>query len=168
MRRNIESRSPNVLLRLYKSIVRPHLEYAVQAWAPWMKKDIELVESVQRRFTRMITGMQDLSYEERLARLRLRSLEARRRRGDAIQTLKILKRIDHVDPENFFEVDTQGRSRGHQLKLRKQYCRLDVRKHFYTQRCIDTWNKLPPSAIEAATVLQFKKNITKEAAFKGY
>ena len=86
IKRNITSRSPNILLRLYKSLVRPRLEYAVQAWTPWMRKDIDLLESVQRRFTRMINGMEGLTYQERLRCLRLPSLEARTRRGDAIET----------------------------------------------------------------------------------
>jgi hypothetical protein len=62
--RNIQHKSPKIIKKLYLQLVRPHLEYAVQAWSPWLKKDIELLESVQRKATRIIHGFKDLPYEE--------------------------------------------------------------------------------------------------------
>ncbi len=66
---------------LYKSMVRPHLEYGNAVWHPYKVKDVERIESVQRRATRMIPGMTGLSYEERLKRLNLPTLQYRRMRG---------------------------------------------------------------------------------------
>jgi len=79
--RRLEYKSRDVLLRLYKALVRPYLEYCEQFWAPYLRKDVLALEGVQRRFTRMIPGMKGLSYEERLGSLGLYSMEYRRMRG---------------------------------------------------------------------------------------
>ena len=75
---NIECRSWDVLLKLYKTLLRSHLEYCVQFWKPFYRKDIIKLERVQKKFTRMLPGLNDLSYKERLDRLGLFSLERRR------------------------------------------------------------------------------------------
>jgi hypothetical protein len=79
--------------------VRPHLEYSVQAWRPHLKKDIDLLEGVQRRATKMINGFKDKSYEDRL---RCLNLETRRLRGDLIEVFKMFKGFDNLDPSMFF------------------------------------------------------------------
>ena len=85
IRRNITYKETKLIIPLYKAIVRPHLEYYIQAWRPYRKKDIDTLEKIQRRSTKMIPELRDLSYEERLNECGLTNLETRRLRGDQIE-----------------------------------------------------------------------------------
>lgn len=84
-------------LYLYKSLIRPHLEYASVIWSPTLKRDKDMPEQVQQRATRLVQGLSHLSYSERLASLEIPTLQFRRLRADIIQTFKVLKSIDNVN-----------------------------------------------------------------------
>ena len=81
IRRNITYKDKSLIVPLYKAIVRPHLEYCIQAWNPHLRKDIDMLEKTQRRATKLIPGLRDLRYEERLKECGLTTLETRRLRG---------------------------------------------------------------------------------------
>ena len=82
------------LLPLYKALVRPHIEYCVQAWRPYYQKDVDNLEKIQRRATRMMEELRGMEYEERLRQTRLVTLEARRTRADIIEVFKIMKGLE--------------------------------------------------------------------------
>ena len=88
IRRNIVYKEKELIIPLYKTIVRPHLEYCIQAWRPYRKKDIDMLERVQRRATKMIPKLRNISYEMRLKECGLTTLETRRLRGDQIEVFK--------------------------------------------------------------------------------
>ena len=89
--RTISFKSASVLLKLYKLLVRPHLEYCVSAWLPYYEKDKFLLERIQHRFMRMIPGLKKLPYDERIRQLGLWTLEERRNRADLLQVLRCTK-----------------------------------------------------------------------------
>ena len=162
IKRNIVYKSKDNIVRLYKALVRPRLEYCVQAWSPYYRKDIEMLERIQKRATKMIEGYKGLSYEERLSRTGLISLEQRRVRGDLIEVFKILKGIERVDYKDYFEIiSADSKTRGHNLRLIRKHCRLDVRKYFFSQRVIGSWNLLPQDVVDADTVNCFKNRLDK-------
>ena len=157
--RTFKYHNPRSFTNLYKSYVRPHLEFAVQTWSPYLKKDIRILEKVQRRATRLIHGLEGLTYEDRLERTGLYSLECRRQRGDLIETFKILKGLEEIRADKLFTLSQYPSTRGGPLKLFKERSRTEIRKNFFSQRSVNLWNSLPENIKETKTVVSFKASL---------
>ena len=113
---------------MYKAILSPHLEYCIQAWRPYRKKDIDTLERMQRRATK--------NFPE------LRYLKECGLRGDQTEVSKIFNGYEYIDRNMFFSPKKDSRTRGHEVKLVKNQCRLHIWKYSFSQRTINEWNKL--------------------------
>ena len=160
--RNISHKTPYILVPLFKSLVRPHLEYGNTVWSPFKRKYINEIEKVQRNFTKRVFGMFDLEYCQRLEKLGLPSLEYRRVRGDLIETYKILQEIyDPITTNELFTLNTNNNTntRGHNFKLTKFSPTLNNNKYFFTNRVVNLWNQLPSDVVNSSSVNVFKNKI---------
>jgi len=117
--RTVDYKSREVLLKLYKSLVRPQLEFCTAVWSPHYKKDKELLERIQHRFTRMVPGLKQLPYDQRLEALNLWTLEEQRVRADLIEAYKIMNGLSAMPFESLFQLIANTRTRGHSVKLKK-------------------------------------------------
>jgi hypothetical protein len=162
LKKAFRSRGLGLWRALYLAYVRPHLEFAVQSWSPYLKSDIGTLERVQHRATKLITTLKHMSYKRRLLELNLTTLEERRVRGDLIEQFKIFHGLDEV---NFFvpqaapvwQTNRTYSLRGHNCRLEPQRVRnCQERFTFFTNRVAKPWNALSQEAVNATSINTFK------------
>ena len=145
---------------VYKTMIRPHLEYANCIWSPYLKGDVDKMEKVQRRATKIVPTLRKLPYSARLRKLHLPSLAYRRLRGDLIQVYRIMQGFTDVQPSKFFNMETRVDSlRGHNYKIQKTRNKERIRQNCFSQRIVNVWNKLPEHIVEVKTTNSFKNAI---------
>ena len=155
--RNVISRNAYEMKTAYRSLVRHNLEYCCQVWAPKARhgnwKTILDIEAVQRTFTRVIEGMADLNYKQRLEKLNMTTLLERRMRGDLIETFKILNGFNNYGSTFFKQSD-----RTKHLIYRPSKAK---NTDFFSDRVLQYWNKLPEHVKEKNSVNSFKNGLDK-------
>jgi len=140
--------------------VRPNLEYHIQLWSPQHKTDMDLLEWVQRRATKIRAScmgrLEHLSYEERLIELGLYSLEKKRLQEDLIAAFQYTKGTCKKDGESLFTKVCSDRTRGNGFKLKEGRFKSDIRKKFFTMRVVRHWNRLLREDVGAPSLELFK------------
>ena len=157
-------RDKQVFVNLYKRHVRVHLEYAAPVWAPFRAGDMDCLEKVQQKFIGMISGLKGQDYNEKLKEVGLPTLVERRLRSDLIQTFKIVKGIDKLNPStifNFIPGDRPATRTGHRLNLVQRHSRTDTAKYAFSSRVVPHWNSLPGELKDINTLYSFKKGLDK-------
>ncbi|KAL1446568.1 hypothetical protein WDU94_003689, partial [Cyamophila willieti] len=161
IKRVFKNLSTEGIAKIYKSYIRPIIEYALPVWNPQYHKNSTKLEKVQGSATKISKQMKNLSYEERLKSLNLTSHEDRRIRGDLIEMYKLATNYYTCFDENeLIEFDTSSR-RGHSMKILKERTFKNPRSHFLSNRTFNNWNNLPESIIQSTSVNQFKNNYDK-------
>ena len=152
------NRSPEFMVELYTTHIRPLLLYASQVWNMGYVGDIHKLESVQRRWTKEVANLADLDYASRLRQLDLFSIKGRLLRDDLVLCWQILHEKCFIKPYEIFQFSTAS-TRGHHLKIFKPQIRTDLRKRFFSFRVITEWNSLPASVMESATLTEFMSRL---------
>ena len=162
IKRSFACLNKRIVTKLYKAMIRPVIEYGNSVWGPFYKGDQVMLEKLQRRITKMVPDLSQLSYPERLKLLNIPTLKYRRTRGDMIMLYKMMtnKMKTHFDLE-WAEHGRQHRTRGHSRRLRKILVRKQVRRNHLTVRAVNRWNSLPEAVVSAATTNSFKNLLDK-------
>ena len=132
-------------------------------WAPYKLMDIRKLEKVQRRSTKQVTGLRNLTYPERLRALNLPTLSFRRLRGDMIEMYKITHNT--YDKKTTINISPmQSNLRGHTYKVYQHRAEADARKHSFRCRTAAPWNSLPQKVVDAPSVKSFERRLDKHWA----
>ena len=163
IRRSFSFLNAETFRRLYVAFVRPHLEYCQAVWSPHLQRNINVLENVQIRATKLVDGLSNLDYPERLKRIDLPTLVYRRRRGDMIEVFKHFNSYDKSTLSTSFNPRDRP-SRQHKLQLHQPHSNDGVRgaqtNSFY-HRVAPIWNNLPKSVVEVETIDDFKNALDK-------
>ena len=161
IKRSFSALQKKGFLTMYKTIIRPTLEYCNSVWCPMLKRDEVMLEKVQQRATRLLPELKQKAYPDRLRELQLPTLAYRRQRADMIQIFKILRGFDRLIPSKFFLLATGSTTRGHNFKIVKQRFNTRLRQYAFSVRSVNNWNALPNEVVNAATINQFKSSLEK-------
>ena len=151
-------RNRETVMALYKTLVRPHLEYAVQFWSPTYRCDVDRLERIQMRATKLVPEIRNMGYERRLLELDLLTLEQRRLRGQLIETFKIVRGHSTLDPSTVFSFSLNP-TRNHGFKLVVPRFRTNKFRDFMTVKVCHLWNSLPSELVNAPSVESFKLHL---------
>ena len=155
----------DTFIKLYKALVRPHLEYGNMIWCPRLKRQSIAVEKVQRRATKLLKECKNMTYPERLQYLNLFSLKGRRLRGDMIETYKIYHRETDLVWDTFFTSANYTSTRRSDGKIFVKHSNTNIRKFVFSNRVVTNWNYLSSEIKNAPNTNLFKNLLDKDPKF---
>ena len=150
------------LVQVNTAFVRPHLEFSDCVWSPSLKKDIEIIENIQRWATKLVLSVSHFSYPDRLVRLNLPTLSYRRARGDMIKVFKTTSHIYSPKVTKFFTCRDHTVTRGSQIKkIHQPFCHSSIRHNFISILISKILNSLPQDVVEASGFNVFRNRLDK-------
>ena len=158
VRRSFARLSKTTLPLLFKTLIRPHLEYGNCVWGPSSRGDQKQLEKVQRRATKLVPGLREKTYSQHLRELSLPSLTYCRQRGDMITIYQIFHGSLDVQP-GLSQLSRNKTNLGHHLKLHKPRARTRARQNFLSVRAVNSWNSLPAHVVSAPSINLFKSRL---------
>ena len=147
---------------LFIAHVRPIIDYCSSVWNTGYIQDLKILESVQRHFTKQINGLSRFSYADRLKFLNLFSIRGRLIRSDLIKYWKIFHNHSSIKHNDLFTLAPTSNLRGHEYKIFVQHTNTDIRKRFFSVRCIPLWNNLSHNTVQSTSLDSFKAAIGNE------
>ena len=154
MARNFRYKIKELILPLYKSLVLPHLKHAVQFWSPHLRRDIDKMEKIQRRATKMIPEIRNHSYHQRI-----QDFDLSRLRGQLIEVFKHMNRFTTASARGLFDFGLNDRTRNNGAKLIVKHFITSVAQHFYPIKITITWNALQSEVVSSRTVNSYKNSL---------
>ncbi|RMC06631.1 hypothetical protein DUI87_16069 [Hirundo rustica rustica] len=161
---SVASRAREVVSSLYSALMRPHPEHCVQLWGFQQKKDVELLQQVQRGIAKMIKGLEHLYHEDRWRNLELSILENRLLWRDHTVSFQCLKGAYRKAGEEFFKRTCNNRTWGNGFKMKEYRFGLVIRNKFFTIRMVKHWNRLPGEVVVVPSLKVFKPSWMRLAA----
>ena len=154
--RGLASRNADFLRRVYTTYILPVLSYASLIWCPAQRHDIHMLESVQRRFSKRLSGQRNATYEQRLHNLQMLSLESSRFEADMITVFKLLHGLIGISPNDVGLTLCTNNTRAGGLRLQQQHIRTYATANLFMFRAAREWNCLPLNVVSSATLTVFK------------
>ena len=160
-------RDRGFMMNIYKTYIRPLMEYCGPLWNMGYIGDTRSLERVQKRWTKSVYGLGEMSYQNQLLTLDLFSFQGRLLRGDLILVWKIFNHECSIFPEQVFIMDTSS-TRGHDFKIFMPRFNLDTRKYFFSVRIIRPWNSLSRDTVSCTSLTSFKVLLHRDLGQKLY
>lgn len=149
-------RTPDFMMTLFSSHVRPIIEYCSCVWNTGYVGDLRMIESVQRRWTKSVGGLRCRDYKARLRILNQYSMQGRLLRADMIQCWKIFHGKCSIASGDLFLMAPPTGTRGHMFKISHVRAQTDVRRRSFSMRVVSTWNSLPDYVVSETDFRRFK------------
>lgn len=170
IKRTFVSRKKELLVKLYKTYVLPHLTYCSPACRPYLQKDINKLEAVQRRMTRMVSEVKGRDYDTRLKLLGLLPLACQHEVNDGVMMYKIMNNKVNLDPKMFFssvgDISTRTTRATENDLLSIQKSRTEQRRQSFARRGARQWNSIPRHIRQKASLITFKRELRQHLATK--
>ena len=149
---NFRYKTKELILQLYKSLLRPHLKHEVQFWSPHLRRDIDKMEKIQRRGTKMTHEIRNHSNLQWIQNLDLINLAQRRLRRQLTEVFKYLNEFTTASARGLFECDLNDRTRNNGAKLIVKHFTTSVAQHLHPIKITSTWNALHSVVVSSRTV----------------